>query len=278
MGWIVFPAMNLNWPRISIVTPSFNQAAFLERTILSVLEQGYPNLEYIVIDGGSTDGSVEIIREYADRLAYWVSESDRGQSHAINKGLQRATGQWVGWQNSDDIYYPGAFESLAREAARTPHADLIIGNMNLVDKDDKLLRDIKYVRPTYRAMLAEGMVLANQAAFWRRRVHDEIGYLDESLDCGFDYEWFLRLLLGRRASHLNETWGALRLHEDTKTSNRQALFDAEFQRILQGRLASPLDIRYFQLRRLVIMLGQGHVKYVLRGLVRRSRILAKAER
>lgn len=265
-----FSAIGMTLPRISIVTPSFNQAGFLERTILSVLEQGYPNLEYIIIDGGSTDGSVEIIRKYAGRLAYWVSEPDRGQSHAINKGLQRATGEWVGWQNSDDIFYPGAFESLAREATRTHHADLIIGNMNLIDKNDKVLRDLKYVRPTYRSLLAEGMMLTNQAAFWRRRMHDEIGYLDESLDCGFDYEWFLRLLQGRLASHVNEIWGGLRLHEDTKTSNMQAIFDAEYQVILQGRQVSPLAKRFFLLRRLLLLLGQGHVKYVLRGLIRRS--------
>jgi len=262
----------VDFPRISIITPSFNQAAYLERTIVSVLEQGYPNLEYIIIDGGSSDGSVEIIRKYENRLAYWVSEPDLGQSHAINKGLKRATGDWVGWQNSDDIFYPGALEHLAREAARMPHADLIIGNMNLIDKGDKVQRDIKYVRPTYRAMLAEGMVLANQAAFWRRRVHEEISYLDETLDCRFDHEWFLRLLHGRRASHVNETWGALRLHEDTKTSNRQAVFAAEFQRVLQGRQVSPLTRRFFQLRRLVLMLGQGHVKYVLRGLFRRANL------
>lgn len=262
----------VDFPRISIITPSFNQAAYLERTIVSVLEQGYPNLEYIIIDGGSSDGSVEIIRKYENRLFYWVSEPDLGQSHAINKGLKRATGDWVGWQNSDDIFYPGAFDSLARQAARAPHADLIIGNMFLIDKVDKALRDINYVRPTYGAMLAEGMVLANQATFWRRRVHEEIGYLDETLDCAFDYEWFLRLLHGRRASHVNEAWGALRIHEDTKTSNRQAVFAAEFQRVLQGRQVSPLTRRFFQLRRLVLTLVQGHVKYVLRGLLRRANL------
>ena len=262
--------MNLSWPRISIVTPSFNQAAFLERTILSVLEQGYSNLEYIIIDGGSTDGSVDIIKKYQERLAYWISEPDRGQAHAINKGLRMATGEWVGWQNSDDIFYPGVFESLAREAAKAPHADLIIGNMNLIDKEDQVLRDIKYVRPTYRSLLAEGMVLTNQAAFWRRRVHGEIGYVDETLDCGFDYEWFLRLLAGRGAAHVNATWGGLRLHEDTKTSNRQVVFDMEFREIVRGREVSSFTKRFFQIRRLLLMFNQGHIRYLSRGLVRRS--------
>lgn len=259
-------------PRISVVTPSFNQAQFLERTIRSVLEQDYANVEYIIIDGGSTDGSVDIIRRYADRLAYWVSEPDRGQAHAINKGLQRATGEWVAWQNSDDVFFPGAFAQLAQTAKQHPEVDLIIGNMNLIDKDDRLLRDIKYVRPTYRALLAEGMVLTNQAAFWRRSLHDQIGYLDETLDCGFDYEWFLRVLNGHRvAAHVNACWGGLRLHEDTKTSRRQEIFDREYRKILEGREASPLSKNYHQLRRLMLMLGQGHFRYVFRGLVKRVR-------
>jgi len=225
-----------------------------------VLEQGYPNLEYIIIDGGSTDGSVEIIRKYADRLAYWVSEPDRGQAHAINKGLRMATGEWVAWQNSDDIFYPGVFESFVRESAKALHADLIIGNMNLIDKEEQLLRDIKYVRPTYRSLLAEGMVLTNQAAFWRRRVHDEIGYLDETLVCGFDYEWFLRLLAGRSAAHVNATWGGLCLHKDTKTSSRQVVFDVEYREILRGREVSFFTKRFFQIRRLLLMFNQGHIR------------------
>lgn len=254
-------------PKISIITPSFNQAEFLERTLCSILDQGYPDLEYIVIDGGSTDGSVDIIRRYESQLAYWVSEKDRGQAHAINKGLQRATGEWVAWQNSDDTFYPGSFCQLAETALKNPSADLIIGNMNLIDREDRILRDIKYVRPTYRGLLAEGMVLTNQAAFWRRCVHEKIGYLDEDLDCGFDYEWFLRLLQDeRQAAHVNAAWGALRMHEETKTSRRQEVFEREYKKILLGREASAWSRRYHQMRRLFLMLRQGEFGYVLRGV------------
>ncbi|NQW93659.1 MAG: glycosyltransferase [Polaromonas sp.] len=263
----------MHTPKISVITPSFNQAAYLERTIRSVLDQGYPNVEYIIIDGGSTDGSVDIIRKYADRLTYWISEPDRGQTHAINKGLQRATGEWVAWQNSDDVFYQGSFTQLAQMAEKKPAADLVIGNMHLIDKDDTLLRDMKYVLPTYRSLLAEGMVLTNQAAFWKRRLHDEIGYLDEGLDCGFDFEWFLRVLNGgRTAAHVNAPWGGLRMHEETKTSNRQATFDSEYKKILEGRKGSLLSKRYHQIRRLILMMGQGDFKYVVRGLFRRANL------
>lgn len=259
-------------PKISVITPSFNQAAYLERTILSVLDQAYPNIEYIIIDGGSTDGSVDIIRKYADRLSYWISEADRGQAHAINKGLQRATGEWVAWQNSDDVFYPGAFTELAQIAAKKPYIDLIIGNMNLIDKDDVLLRDVKYVRPTYLSLLAEGMVLTNQAAFWKHDVHSEIGFLNEALDCAFDFEWFLRLLQHKRMSiHVPSTWGALRLHDETKTSNRQHIFQSEILKILDGRELPVWQVRLFQLRRMVLMLKDGEISYVLRGARKRLR-------
>lgn len=258
-------------PKISIITPSFNQATFLERTIKSVIDQGYPNLEYIIIDGESSDGSVDIIRRYESQLTYWVSEKDMGQAHAINKGLQRATGDWLAWQNSDDIFYPGCFQQLVKATERFPKADLIIGNINLVDIDDKIIRDMKYVRPTYRSLLAEGMVLTNQAAFWRRELHERIGYIDESLDCGFDYEWFLRVLEdGGESAHVNSTWGALRIHDDTKTSQRQQVFRSEYQAILDGREPSSLIKKSYQLRRLALMLSEGEFSYVIRGVIARA--------
>lgn len=258
-------------PRISIITPSYNQAEFLERTLRSVLDQGYPNLEYIVIDGGSTDGSVEVIRSYETRLAYWVSEPDRGQVDAINKGLRRATGEWIAWQNSDDIYYPGAFARVAAMVAAHPQLDLVLGDINLIDARDRVIRDVRYVRPTYGALLAEGMVLANQAAFWRRSLHDSVGYLDESLHYCLDFDWFLRILQATsQVGHMPHILGALRYHAVTKTSLHQARFDEEFERIVAGREPSWVKRRFFQARRLLLALMRGQIKYVIRGLARRS--------
>lgn len=260
-----------SFPRITVVTPSFNQAKFLERTIRSVLDQGYPNLEYIIVDGGSTDGSVDIIRRYADRLAWWVSETDHGQTDAINKGLRRATGDWVAWQNSDDIYYPGAFQDLATAAAKHPEAGLIIGDMMLIDEHDHPLRDIRYVRPSYKALLAEGMVLANQASFWRRGVHAEIGLMSEDLHFSFDFEWFLRLTRHVKAIHIDHIWGALRLHDETKTSLQAVHFQAEQKKILAGRVMPAWQKKLYKLRRIALMLRHGRIAYVLRGLLRHAR-------
>jgi glycosyltransferase involved in cell wall biosynthesis len=258
-------------PKISVVTPSYNQAAFLERTITSVLDQGYPELEYIIIDGGSTDGSVDIIQRYASRLAYWVSEPDRGQSEAINKGLQRATGEWVAWQNSDDVYYPGAFYSLVREVRRSPQVDLITANIMLIDSDGQEIRDLHFVRPTHKALLAEGMVLSNQAAFWRRRVHRDIGWLDERMHFSFDYEWFLRLTKVCKAAHVNDIWGGFRLYETTKTVGLPEANRQERGLLMAGRSLDPWLVRVYQLRRLLLLLIAGDFSYVVRGLKRRLR-------
>jgi glycosyltransferase involved in cell wall biosynthesis len=267
--------MNKSLPRITVITPSYNQAEFLERTIVSILNQGYPNLEFIIIDGGSTDGSVEIIKRYSNQLTYWVSESDRGQSYAINKGLQRATGEWVCWQNSDDIFYPLAFMRMSQSVLQNPTLDLVIGDVNLIDKEDGLIRPQCFVKPTYGALLAEGMVLTNQAAFWRRSLHAEIGFLDESLHYSFDYEWFLRLLnYTSRSHHISQKLGAIRYHDQTKTSLYQTFFLSEYAKIIEGRF-QPNYIRYlYKLRRFVLTLLNGEVHYVFNGL--KERLISKS--
>jgi glycosyltransferase involved in cell wall biosynthesis len=128
-----------DWPRISIVTPSYNQGEFIEETIRSVLLQGYPNLEYIIIDGGSTDTTLAMIKKYQPYIAHWVSEPDRGQSHALNKGFQQATGDFVGWQNSDDFYAIDALATLAHTYQQDPDIDILYGSTKYVDRDSNFL-------------------------------------------------------------------------------------------------------------------------------------------
>jgi glycosyltransferase involved in cell wall biosynthesis len=270
IGWFIFSIMSIFIPKITVVTPSYNQAQYLESTILSVLNQNYSNLEYIIIDGGSTDGSVDIIKRYASELAYWVSEPDNGQSHAINKGLNLATGDWLCWQNSDDIFYPSTFLKVAEVIKKNPNVDFIIGDINLIDQSANVLRDIRYVKPSYRSLLAEGMVLTNQSAFWRRDLQDKVGLLNQNLHYGFDYDWFLRLLaFGKCTVHVPLIMGALRLHEQTKTSKFQPMFKIEYERILEGRELPKLMKPVFMFRRLFLMTIRGQFKYIFRGLLKR---------
>lgn len=258
------------WPRLTVVTPSYSQASYLERTIRSVLLQGYPNLEYIVIDGGSTDGSVEIIRKYERWITFWVSGPDHGQADAINKGLKRATGDWLAWQNSDDIFYPGAFAAVAMRSLSRPDADLIIGNINLIGEDDRVLTDLRFVRPTFKALLAEGMVLTNQAAFWRRSLHEQIGWLNEEMVCAFDYEWFLRVLEQKRADHVDRVLGGFRIHRQTKSTLISARCREEREQAVRGRQLSGWQVRLLQARRIALMLAGGHFFYLARALMRRA--------
>src|SRR3989442_14278812 len=131
--------MDNSYPKISVVTPSYNQGSYLEKTILSVLNQEYPNIEYIVIDGGSTDNSLDIIKKYEKYLKYWVSEQDRGQSHAINKGLSHATGDLLAWLNSDDYYMPRALRTFATMAITNPEASAFVGTGRVIDETGNIL-------------------------------------------------------------------------------------------------------------------------------------------
>lgn len=259
------------YPKLTIITPSFNQAQFLERTIKSIVEQDYPNLEYIIIDGGSDDGSLEIIRRYEKYITYWVSEKDDGQSHAINKGLKIATGDWVAWQNSDDIYYPGAFDFFARVAQANSDVGLIVGDMNLIDEHDKLIRTLHYVTPTYPAMVAEGMILSNQVSFWRRGIHNQIGWMDESLHLGFDFEWFLRLTKTVKAASINKCIGAFRIHGLAKTQLMPTQNQAIHMMIRRRHAAfmSPSQQMLYKLKRFIQLLVRGDFLYVFRGLIHR---------
>ena len=210
-------------PRITIITPSFNQAQFIERTVRSVLEQtGDFDLEYLVLDGASTDGTLQILRRYQDRLT-WSSAPDNGQVDAINKGLRAATGEIVGWVNSDDILMPGALAKVARAFTAYPEAEWLHGRCEIIDVDDQPIRrwisaykDFRARRHSFENLLTENYV-SQMTTFWRRGVHAEIGYLDESLKLAFDYEFWLRLAKRGAPAYLEDCIACFRWYETSKS-------------------------------------------------------------
>jgi glycosyltransferase involved in cell wall biosynthesis len=195
------------WPRLSVVTPSFNQAPFLEQTLRSVLLQGYPDLEYIVIDGGSTDGSVEIIRKYEPWLAYWVSEKDRGQSHAINKGWQRSSGEILAWLNSDDYYAPRALLGAARAFRETgPDVGLVHGRTCWVDLQERPVfcagRPFSLVEP----LRYEGPAVGQPSAFLRGDLVRRLHGVAEEFHMAMDLDLYNRIALESRTAFVPEIW------------------------------------------------------------------------
>lgn len=212
------------WPRISIVTPSFNQAQFIEETIRSVLLQGYPNLEYIVIDGGSTDGSADIIRKYEPWLAYWTSGKDRGQSHAINKGWEKATGDLIAYLNSDDTYLLGAFERVARAWTTNRRAAAIVGAFQETDAESRPTSGpaIPYLpAPTPLDLTIidhEKWFLPQQPGFWSRAALDEVGrWLREDLHYTMDRELYYRLCRVGAVVLIDDVLATYRFHQTSKS-------------------------------------------------------------
>jgi glycosyltransferase involved in cell wall biosynthesis len=204
-------------PLVSIITPSYNQALFLEETIRSVLSQDYPHLEYLIVDGGSTDGSLEIIRRYADRLAWWVSEPDRGQTDAINKGFARARGQVLAWLNSDDTYLPGAISQAVACLQAHPEATLVYGNADLVDEQGKVIGPFPARQTNLRRMLRGSVHIPQQASFFRGELWPLVGPLDPEFYFAMDYDLWLRLAQHGKFIYASQRWANFRLHQAGKT-------------------------------------------------------------
>jgi len=203
------------FPRITVVTPSFNQGAFLEQTIRSVLGQLYPKLEYFVIDGGSTDDSVEIIKRYESHLAGWISEKDRGQADALNKGFARATGEILCWLNSDDFFLPGALHEAAR---RLQSADFVYGKC--LSFSDTGTRSIVNIPPEHdRELLNVVDYIVQPSSFWLRSLWEKTGKLNEELHYAFDWEWYLRADKLGRFSRTDFIFSAYRFHDAHKSSH-----------------------------------------------------------
>ncbi len=263
-------------PRLTIVTPSYNQGAFISRTIESVLSQaGAFEIEYFVMDGGSTDDSTRIIAEFAARVAAgtwpvqcagismeWVSRPDRGQTDALNQGLRRATGDIIGWINSDDTYVPGAFARVAAAFARESDADIIYGDGEVIDEHDRvqwvwLSRPYRFgVLTTYHFLWNEFTnYVMQQSTFWRRSVMSRIGYPDEAFHYGMDIEYWIRAgAAGLRLRHIPELIGRFRLIEGTKSLSSLTAFWPDYLEIFRRyrgvkRLGRFFAFYYFNLAR-----------------------------
>jgi glycosyltransferase involved in cell wall biosynthesis len=202
---------------VSIVTPSYNQARYLEETMRSVLEQDYPHIEYIVVDGGSTDGSREIIEKYADRLAWWVSEKDRGQTDAINKGFARARGDVLAWLNSDDTYQPGAVREAVEFLQRNPQVGLVYGDANYIDEHGRVIGRFPAAQTDYRRLRQGYVHIPQQSAFFRADLWRKVGPLDDSFYFAMDYDLWVRLAREAPIVYYPRLWANFRLHSDAKT-------------------------------------------------------------
>ncbi|MGR9107477.1 MAG: glycosyltransferase family 2 protein [Gammaproteobacteria bacterium] len=211
---------NTSLPKVSIITPSYNQVRFLEQTILSVLHQNYPNIEYIVIDGGSTDGSVEIIKKYENHIDYWISEPDGGQSQAINKGMLQATGDIVAWLNSDDLYFPNAVSQAVEEFRRKPDLALFYGNCVFIDEHGKFIRYFTEVECWNEDRLRNYTDFIMQpTTFFSRAKLNLAGFLDETLHFGMDWDLWCRLASTGEVCYKNVIIAANRDYKETKTNS-----------------------------------------------------------
>ena len=242
-------------PKISIVTISYNQVQFIEKTILSVLNQHYPDLEYVIIDGGSNDGSIDVIKKYEKHLLYWVSEKDKGQSHAINKGFAMCTGDVLNWLSSDDRLMPNALLSVAEAVRSDPHAGAWAGCCNIVDASGHLL-ETNVPRGLARNKMASWGLkghLFQPACFFSRKAWDAYGPLDENLHFCFDLDFYLKVMTGHKFTGVGGIWAEATFHKDAKTQKHMNLMKEEIsflqkrhglEELLSGNQYSNDEIAY----------------------------------
>lgn len=229
-------------PKISVITPSYNQGQFIEETITSVLGQNYPNLEYIIIDGGSKDESVDIIKKYESQLSYWVSEPDKGQTDAINKGLHKATGEIVAWLNSDDIYEPETLQKIAEAYQANPKAEVFLGDVMSFFPDGRTEVWVNQFEPED---FMNRVSIHQPGVFWKRELHDRYGYLDESFYYLMDYDLWMRLMFNCRLVKLDSVLTRFRVHDEAKTGqNPIGLYD-DYRRVI-SRFANSVADTYMK--------------------------------
>ncbi len=241
-----------NLPLVTIVTPSYNQGQFLAETIQSVLSQEYPRLEYIIVDGGSTDNSIEIIQQYANRLAWWVSERDQGHADALNKGFAHATGEILAWLNSDDTYQPNAIREAVDHLMDHPELSMVYSDSNLIDVEGKFIARFPAKQTDYARMLKGSVNIPQATTFFRADIWRRVGSLDLSLKYAFDYDLWVRLAKISPVAYVPRVWANFRLHQAGKTVYLDERCYPDMIKVSQresGRKIPWLAIRWY-LRRL----------------------------
>jgi hypothetical protein len=235
---VLFRVSMSELPRITIVTPSFNQGRFLTRTIESVLSQRYENLEYLIIDGGSTDGSLEIIKRYQDRLHCWVSEPDGGQADAIAKGFARSTGEIMGWLNADDLLLPGALATVAQTFSRSRDIQMTYGGTVVINEWDQM-QGIRMQAPArFETLYYGGQIINQEAVFWARTLYNRVGGLNSQLQYALDYDLWIRMSRLTMPHHVPVILAAFRQHPSQK-SRRMDRYNHE-KRLIQHQLRTSL--------------------------------------
>lgn len=244
--------MTTHLPLVSIVTPSYNQGRFLEETIRSVLAQDYPHIEYIIVDGGSTDNSVEIIQKYADRLAWWVSEKDKGHADALNKGFARANGEILAWLNSDDTYYPGAVREAVEALLAHPDVGMVYGDADITDSEGRIIGRFASRQTDYRKLLRGSVHIPQATTFFRADLYRQVGPLSLEYYFAFDYDLWVKLAKISRLLYVPRRWATFRLHEAGKSVKDDSVCYPDMLKVYareRGGGLSWLWLRY-QVRRL----------------------------
>lgn len=224
----------MNYPKISIVTPSYNQGQYLEATILSVINQDYPNLEYIIIDGGSSDNSIEIIEKYQDRLAYWVSEPDNGMYHAIQKGFDKSTGEIMAWINSDDVYFAKSFRTIAQIFSDYEDVRWITGQISMIDENGNSIgSDRMRLWSATSFIMGDCKYIMQEATFWRRSLWENAGsYISQNYSLAGDFELWSRFFLHDRLYSVNAILSHFRVRATNQKSHDKILYGKQIKEIL----------------------------------------------
>lgn len=240
--------------RVSIITPSYNQAEFIEATIQSVLSQTYKNIQYIIVDGGSTDSTMDIVNRYKDKIDIVIHEKDNGQSDAITKGFKLADGELVGWLNSDDILYPNCVEQIVRLAEQFPDGAIYYGSLlNVIDRLGNIIRTPQIVINSRETLIHENYSLIQQGSFYRNSHLKKIGYVDKTIHYCMDLDLWLRLLEHGNIYHYDiKPLGGFRMWEETKTATGGEKFLKDIEATLRRYGAVDGDTTIRQIRRYML--------------------------